>query len=123
MDRDSASPATHYERLLQLQRLADLLDSRWRIPGTRWRFGLDGAASVVPVVGDTLTAGFSAYIIWQAASFGVPKSLLARMIANAGLDWAVGSIPVLGTVFDVAFKANRRNLALLTRHLEQRYTR
>ncbi|HEV7367703.1 DUF4112 domain-containing protein [Arenibaculum sp.] len=123
MDRDSASPATHYERLLQLQRMADLLDSRWRIPGTRWRFGLDGVASVVPVVGDTLTAGFSAYIIWQAASFGVPKWLLGRMIANAGLDWAVGSIPVLGTVFDVAFKANRRNLALLTRHLEQRYTR
>jgi hypothetical protein len=123
VDRDSASPATHYERLLQLQRMADLLDSRWRIPGTRWRFGLDGVASVVPVVGDTLTAGFSAYIIWQAASFGVPKWLLGRMIANAGLDWAVGSIPVLGTVFDVAFKANRRNLALLTRHLEQRYTR
>jgi hypothetical protein len=118
----TATPATHYRRLLRLQRLADLLDSRWRIPGTRWRFGLDGVASIVPVAGDTLTAVFSAYIVWQAASFGVPKPLLARMVANVGLDWLVGSLPVAGTVVDIAFKANRRNLDLLTRHLERRYT-
>lgn len=121
MEPGTATPATHYERLLRLQRLADLLDSRWRIPGTRWRFGLDGVAGIVPVAGDTLTAVFSAYIIWHAASFGLPKPLLARMAANVGIDWLVGSIPVIGTVFDVAFKANRRNLDLLTRHLERRY--
>lgn len=119
--KDRATPATHFDRLARLQRLSTLLDSRWGIPGTRWRIGLDGIASIVPGIGDTLTAVISLYIVWQAASFGMPGSLIARMLANVGLDWAVGSIPVLGTVFDVAFKANRRNIDLLTRHLEREY--
>ncbi|HSK38976.1 MAG TPA: DUF4112 domain-containing protein [Arenibaculum sp.] len=119
--KNRATPATHFDRLLHLQRLSNLLDSRWGIPGTRWRFGLDGVASIVPVIGDSLTAVVSLYIVWQAASFGVPGSLIARMLVNVGADWAVGSIPVLGTVFDVAFKANRRNIDLLTRHLEREY--
>lgn len=120
--KDSASPATHFDRLVRLQRLAHLLDTRWRIPGTRWRFGLDGVASIVPVAGDTLTAFVSLYLIRQAASYGLPRHVLVRMLANVGIDWAVGSIPVIGTIFDVGFKANRRNMDLLTRHLERRYT-
>lgn len=120
--KDKATPATHFDRLVRLQKLADLLDSRWRIPGTRWRFGLDGVASIFPVAGDTLTAVVSLYLIQQAASYGLPRHVIARMLANAGIDWAVGSIPVIGTIFDVGFKANRRNLDLLTRHLERRYT-
>jgi Domain of unknown function (DUF4112) len=120
--KDRATPATHFDRLVRLQKLADLLDSRWRIPGTRWRFGLDGVASIFPVAGDTLTAVVSLYLIRQAASYGLPRHVVMRMLANAGIDWAVGSIPVLGTIFDIGFKANRRNLDLLTRHLERRYT-
>ncbi|AWK87629.1 DUF4112 domain-containing protein [Azospirillum thermophilum] len=108
------------QRLERLRRLARLMDSRWHIPGTRIPIGLDGIASIVPVAGDTVTAAVSAYILLEAARFGLPASLLARMGFNVAVDWAVGSIPVLGTIFDIGFKANRMNLNLLHEHLEQR---
>lgn len=112
-----------FRRLERLRRLSRLMDTRWRIPGTRIPVGLDGIASLVPVAGDTLTAVVSAYIILEAARFDLPKPLLARMAFNVALDWAVGSIPVLGTVFDIAFKANRMNVDLLHEHLEERLAR
>lgn len=109
-----------FQRLERLRRLSRLMDSRWRIPFTRIPVGLDGIASLVPVAGDTATAVVSAYIILEAARFDLPKTLLARMAFNVAVDWALGSVPVIGTVFDVAFKANRMNLDLLHEHLEQR---
>lgn len=109
-----------FQRLERLRRLTRLMDTRWRIPFTRIPIGLDGIASVVPVAGDTVTAVVSAYIIMEAARFDLPKTLVARMVFNVLLDWAGGSVPVLGTVFDIAFKANRMNLNLLHEHLEQR---
>ncbi|WP_083897040.1 DUF4112 domain-containing protein [Azospirillum sp. B506] len=109
-----------FQRLERLRRLARLMDTRWRIPFTRIPVGLDGIASLVPVAGDTATAIVSAYIIMEAARFDLPKVLVARMVFNVLLDWAGGSVPVLGTVFDIAFKANRMNLNLLHEHLEKR---
>lgn len=109
-----------FQRLERLRRLSRLMDSRWRIPGTRIPIGLDGIASIVPVAGDTVTAVVSAYIIMEAARFDLPKALLARMALNVGVDWLFGSVPVLGTLFDIAFKANRMNVDLLLEHLEQR---
>lgn len=106
------------ERLDRLRRLARLLDNRWTIPGTRIGFGLDGIASLVPVAGDTLTALVSLHILDEARRMGAPAGLIARMLGNVAFDWAVGSIPVIGTVFDVAFKSNLRNLRLLEQHLE-----
>jgi hypothetical protein len=114
-----ATPKDHDALLAHLERLADLLDSRWRIPGTRIPIGIDGIASIFPVVGDSATGVVATYLVFQASRFGVPKSVLLRMAGNVGLDWAVGSIPVLGTLFDIGFKANRRNINLLRRHLEQ----
>ena len=105
--------------MAHLERLTNLLDSRWRIPGTRIPIGIDGIASIVPGIGDTATGVVSAYIVWQATRFGVPRSVLLRMAGNVGLDWAVGSIPVLGTLFDIGFKANSRNMRLLREHLER----
>jgi Domain of unknown function (DUF4112) len=119
---EALTPVTGYDELLRIRRLADLLDSRWRIPLTPWRIGVDGIAGLVPGVGDTLGMAISAYVVYQASRFGIPKSLLMRMVANVGVDWVVGSVPILGSVFDVAFKANQRNLDLLTRHLERRFT-
>ncbi|WP_207455242.1 DUF4112 domain-containing protein [Azospirillum sp. SYSU D00513] len=107
-------------RLERLRHLTRWMDSRWRVPGTNIPVGLDGIASIVPGIGDTATALVSAYIVMEAARFGLPKWILARMAANVGIDWAVGSIPVIGTLFDVGFKANRRNLDLLHEHLEER---
>lgn len=103
-----------------LDRLADLLDTRWRIPGTGWRFGIDGIASLVPVAGDLSTAVISAYMIKRAHDLGAPNHVLARMVGNVAIDTVVGSVPVIGTVFDVAFKANRRNMALLKKHFAGR---
>ena len=109
----------HDERLAHLDRLTELLDSRWRIPGLGIPIGIDGIASIFPVVGDSATGVVSAYLIYQASRLGVPRSVLLRMAGNAGLDWAVGSIPVIGTIFDIGFKANTRNVNLLRRHLER----
>ncbi|MBP2232179.1 hypothetical protein J2847_005504 [Azospirillum agricola] len=118
-----ASVSIDFQRLERLRRLSRLMDTRWRIPGTRIPIGLDGIASLLPVAGDTATAIVSAYIILEAARFDLPKSLLARMALNVGVDWLFGSVPVVGTVFDIAFKANRMNVDLLHEHLEQRLAR
>ncbi|AWJ84429.1 hypothetical protein TSH58p_13360 [Azospirillum sp. TSH58] len=108
------------ERLERLRRLTRLMDTRWRIPGTRIPFGLDGIAALVPVAGSTATSVVAAYIIMEAARFDLPKSLIARMVTNMAVDWAGGSVPVVGALFDIGFKANRRNLNLLLEHLENR---
>ena len=108
------------EALEELDRLARLLDSRWRIPGTDIRFGADALVGLLPGVGDAATGLVSAYIILRAANHGAPKRLLARMAGNVALDTVVGSIPLAGSVFDLFFKANNRNIRLLRRHLEKR---
>ena len=113
--------SAHSDAVVELDRLARLLDSQWRIPGTQIRFGADAVAGLVPVVGDLATAVLSAYIVARAADVGAPKSLMARMVGNVVLDTVVGSIPLIGSVFDVFYKANNRNIRLLQRHLEKRF--
>lgn len=107
------------DTLQHLERIADMLDSRWRIPGTSWRFGLDAVASVVPVAGSLSTALISAYMIKRAHELGAPKRLMAQMVGNIAFDAVVGSVPVVGPVFDLAVKANRRNVRLLRRHFDR----
>jgi hypothetical protein len=100
-----------------LHGLEILLDEAFRIPGTGIRFGLDGIIGLVPGLGDVL-AGLLSLIIPLAAWFrGVPYVTLARMAVNLGIGVLVGSIPLLGDAFDIAWKANRRNYLLLQRHL------
>lgn len=102
-----------------LDLLAHLLDDWFRIPGTSIRFGLDGIIGLVPWLGDVI-AGLASCILIVAAWFrGVPYVTLTRMVVNLGIDVLVGSIPLFGDVFDIAWKANRRNYALITRHLQQ----
>ena len=112
-------PATQAE-LDRLDRLADLLDSRFRIPGIGWRFGLDSVIGLIPGVGDVAALGPSAYLIYQGHRLGADKATLGKMAVNSGLDFAVGTIPVLGDLFDVGFKANRRNIDLLKRDVVSR---
>ncbi len=106
-----------------LDDLAWLLDSRWRIPGTGIRFGADAVAGLIPGVGDAATGLISGYIVLRAAQHDVSKLVLARMIGNVALDTVVGSVPIVGSVFDLFFKSNRRNIKLLRRHLERSATR
>lgn len=105
--------------LRRLDRFALILDEAFRIPGTRWRIGLDGMIGLVPGIGDALTAAIALYPLAEGWRHGVPKRLLARMLGNVGFDAAVGAIPILGDIFDLRFKSNRRNVELLRRHFRR----
>jgi len=106
-------------QLERLRTVSRLLDSAFVIPGTRYRFGFDALIGLVPGLGDAASAIFSGYIILQASRLGAPKSVVTRMIGNVALDTLVGWVPVLGDLFDVAWKSNLRNMALLETHLQQ----
>lgn len=101
----------------RLTALVRLLDEAFRIPGTPWRVGIDGLIGLVPGVGDLVGAALATYVLMESARLGVGRWTLARMAGNVALDFALGAFPLLGDVFDMAFKANRRNLRLLNAHL------
>jgi hypothetical protein len=104
-------------RLAHIKRLAWLVDGAFRLPFTRFRFGLNSVIGLAPGAGDALLGVVSLYIIYQAATLGVPRHVLARMAGNVALEVVGGSIPVLGDLFDMALKANLRNIRLLEQHL------
>jgi hypothetical protein len=111
----SRLPPTH-ETMDALRRWAVLLDSAFRIPGTRIRFGVDAIIGLIPGIGDISTPAFAAMILLQAVRMRLPIVVQARMVLNAGLDMLLGLVPVLGDLVDIGWKANLRNLALLERH-------
>src|SRR5678815_1063169 len=84
-----------------------------RIPGTRYRVGLDGLLGLIPGVGDAAGALLSAYILYEAIRLGASSTVLLRMIANIGIDTVGGAIPIVGDIFDMAWKANKKNACLL----------
>ena len=95
--------------------LSHLLDDFIRIPGTPIRFGLDGIVGFIPGIGDVLGGLASTIIIVAAWSRGVPNVVVARMVLNVAIEMLAGSLPVVGNLFDIGWRANRRNYALLTR--------
>ena len=98
---------------------AHLLDDVFRIPGTRIRLGIDGLIGLVPGIGDALAGVASSVFILAAWLRGVPYVTIARMMFNLGLAVLVGTVPLFGDIFDILWKTNRRNYALLTRHLRE----
>jgi hypothetical protein len=106
-----------------LHKLEILLDEAFHIPGTGIRFGLDGIIGLVPGVGDVLAGLLSSVIPLAAWIRGVPYVTLMRMTANLGIGVLVGSVPLFGDIFDIAWKANRRNYLLLCHHLEAPHRR
>ena len=100
-----------------LDLLSKLLDTCFRVPGTDVRFGVDGIIGFVPGVGDFLAGAASTVIVLAAFFRGVPLITVARMVANLGIEVVVGIVPVLGNLFDIGWRANRRNYALLERSL------
>ena len=92
------------------------MDSAYRVPGTRLRFGWDPIVGLVPGVGDVATASFAVTILYHAYLLGVPKVVMGRMLLNILLDLAAGLVPFAGDIADVAWKSNSANLALLERH-------
>lgn len=107
------------KRLRSVRALARLLDEAVRIPGLGTRVGLDAVLGLVPGIGDALGAALSGWVIVVAARLGAPPAILARMAGNAALDALVGSVPLLGDLFDVGWRANMRNVALLERWLQR----
>jgi hypothetical protein len=104
-------------RLTRLRRLAWLIDGVFHLPGTRFRFGLNSVIGIVPGGGDAVLGVISLYIIYEAHQLGVPKHKLMRMLGNVGLEVVGGSVPILGDLFDMALKANLRNLAIIEEHV------
>jgi hypothetical protein len=109
--------------IAEFERVSRLLDSQWRVPGTGIRFGVDPLVGLVPGLGDVATGLVSAYIVLMAKRLGLPYHVLARMAGNILVDVVFGSIPLLGSVFDVFYKANRRNFRLLQKHVEREKAR
>ena len=99
-----------------LRKWSVLLDSAFRVPGTRFTFGLDPLLGLVPGLGDITTPLFSALLLLHAVRLHIPRVVQLRMLMNAAIDFAIGAIPIAGDFFDAGWKANVRNLALLERH-------
>jgi hypothetical protein len=102
--------------LAALRKWSVLLDSAFRVPGTKMTFGLDPILGLIPGVGDVTTPIFSALLILHAVRFRIPRVVQLRMVLNALIDLAIGAIPLVGDLFDFGWKANVRNLALLERY-------
>jgi len=117
--RDAKVVNTVGSRLDRVRKLAHLLDSSFGLPGTSVRFGLDSLLGLIPGIGDIVGGLLSGYIVYEALRLHAPKRLLLRMLGNIAIDTAIGAIPIAGDLFDVVWKANRRNLQLLNRHVRQ----
>ncbi|MFT9026527.1 DUF4112 domain-containing protein [Acetobacter indonesiensis] len=112
-----ASSVDTAQRLRRVQRLAWVLDAAFRLPGTRFRLGIDALVGLIPVGGSLIMGAVSLYIVWEAWQMRLPTFVLARMVANILLETAVDAVPVAGDIFDAAFKANLRNVALMEQAL------
>jgi Domain of unknown function (DUF4112) len=105
--------AATLKKLNRLRVIAKFMDSGWGIPFTKVRFGADAVAGLVPGFGDVGAALVSLYIVLEARKLGAPNHVLVKMLANVAIDTGLGTIPVVGDIFDVLFKSNIKNIDLL----------
>jgi hypothetical protein len=113
------TPSGPSDPLARARTLARLLDSAARVPGTNIRFGADAVIGLIPGLGDIGGAALAGYLVILAQRLGVPRAVVLRMLANVAVDTIAGSVPVIGDLFDVAYKSNLKNVALLERALER----
>ncbi|GAA4321662.1 DUF4112 domain-containing protein [Flaviaesturariibacter amylovorans] len=111
---NSATPAN--DPLRHVGVITKLMDKQFRVPGTGFRFGLDGLIGLIPGAGDVTTFAVSCYLLTIMARNGASGYVMARMVLNVVLDMLIGAIPFVGDLFDFAFKANSRNLRLMQEH-------
>lgn len=105
----------------RVEMMEQVLERAMVLPGTNYRIGLDAIAGLVPILGDVITAAMGAWIVWEARNLGMPRWKLVRMAANVGFDTAIGAIPFVGDLFDLAFRSNSRNLRIIKRHLDRHH--
>lgn len=120
MPYTSLPAADATDRMARIERVADLLDTRFQVPVVGLRVGWDSILGIVPGLGDAITTVPAGWMIWQAHKMGARKRTLARMGVNAGIDLFVGGIPLIGDLFDVAFKSHKRNVALLRKEMQRK---
>ena len=106
------------ETLDRLDRLSQLFDVAFIVPGTNIRFGIEAVLRLVPGIGDAVASALSCYLLFEAHRLGVPRHLFLRMALNVAVEGIAGSVPFVGDAFDVAFRANRRNVRILRDYLE-----
>lgn len=107
------------ERVRRLESIATMMDTAFVVPGTGIRFGFDGLIGLVPGIGDAVTTALSLYLVHEAWQLGAPKHLIGRMLANVALDGVIGAVPVAGDVFDVMWRANKRNMRMLREWIDR----
>jgi hypothetical protein len=112
------APVSRSRNTADAELLAWLLDNSIPIPGTGRRIGIDAVIGLVPGLGDILSGGLGLLIVARAAQRRLPNVVLARMLANVALDFVIGSVPVIGDAFDLWYKSNARNVALLRRYAD-----
>ncbi|TDH21272.1 DUF4112 domain-containing protein [Segetibacter sp. 3557_3] len=105
--------------LRDLDKMAKIMDSQFSVPGTNFRFGLDAIIGLVPGAGDMATFAISGYMLLLMARNGASGFVMARMVFNVLIDTVIGAIPILGDIFDIAFKANTRNMRLMHQHFKE----
>lgn len=115
----TATQAKTPHNLKHLDLLAKLLDAQFRIPGTNIRFGMDAILGLFPGVGDMISLAISSFMVSSLAKNGASGMLLTRMVLNIAVDAIIGSIPILGDIFDIGFKANQRNMKLMRQHYQE----
>ena len=115
---EAARPLSRAERIARLDALATLLDTAFVVPGTNIRFGVDALIGLVPGIGDAITTLLALYVVREARELGAPRFLIMRMLGNVAIDGLFGAVPLVGDAFDVAWRANRRNIKLLRDHLD-----
>jgi hypothetical protein len=103
-------------RIADVEAVARWLDYAFVLPGG-FRFGFAGIIGLIPGIGDVIDALVSLYIVHRAIQLGIPRVSIARMVVNVGIEGAAGSVPFIGDLFDIAFKANRRNYRILRNHM------
>ena len=107
------------EKLIRLRQLSKNLDESFTIPGTKIKFGIDALLGLVPGGGDLVSSVFSLYILRAAIKMKLPKSAVLAMISNILLDTTIGIIPIIGDIFDIFWKSNKRNLKIIEKHLQK----
>lgn len=115
----NAQPLTREQRFERLEALGNLLDMAFIVPGTNVRYGIDGLIGLIPIIGDIITTALALWVVREARAIGAPRYLVARMLANVAVDGVVGAVPLVGDAFDVAFKANVRNIRMLRRWMDK----
>lgn len=113
IDKDKSSG------LIWIERLAVLLDSKFTIPGTRIKYGLDPILGLLPIVGDLTSFAISGALLFFMARHGASRKVIILMIGNLIIDTILGAIPLIGNIFDFSYKANSRNIKLLKKHYEE----